>query len=277
MKRRRPPNQNALPVSAEFPEHTEQDDTLTLFFMCCHPVPDSVVRNCTHVAGGGRADHGRNCQCLPRSRRRPWPSESAAPSTASRLRAFPFQLPSSDERGQTASRCAARAVSHLQRGLHHQRRTELAAARTFEEAIRLTRSVFASLPQDPEVAGLLALMLLTDARRHARTGPDGDLIPLIEAGQNALGSRRRFRRASQLLRRLFPKVRSAVISCRLPSRPFMTKRNAPEDTDWPQILALYELLKRIIGQPDGGAQSRYCRGDGAWGNERIGTPRWARF
>ena len=71
-------------------------------------------------------------------------------------------------------------------------RTDLSA-----EAIRLTRLVHRLLPDDAEVAGLLALMLLTDARRPARTGPDGELIADGRSGPQPLGRRRRSPRASR--------------------------------------------------------------------------------
>ena len=85
------------------------------------------------------------------------------------------------ERAERLERRAARALSDLQRGLREQQPARrCSAAISSNEAIRLTRAVHHLLPDDGEVAGLLALMLLTDARRAARTGPDGELIPLAE-------------------------------------------------------------------------------------------------
>ena len=117
------------------------------------------------------------------------------------------------------------------------------------EAIRLTRAIHRRLPDDPEVAGLLALMLLTDARRPARTGADGELIPLDKQDRQlwnreaiAEGSRARQPRRCR-------RDRSARISCRRRSPPCTTKPRRAEDTDWPQILALYTLLERMSDNP----------------------------
>jgi len=122
-------------------------------------------------------------------------------------------------------------------------RTELSA-----EAIRLTRLVHGTLPADPEVAGLLALMLLTDARRATRTGPDGRLIPLDEQ------DRSRWDRVSiaegvALLSGALP--RGSVGPYQLQAAVAAVHDEAPsaEETDWPQILALYGVLARVSDSP----------------------------
>ena len=95
------------------------------------------------------------------------------------------------------------------------------------EAIRLTRAVRKLLPDDGEVAGLLALMLLTDARRAARTGPEGELIPLTEQDRTLWdqAADRRGRRAAH--RGAVEGLGRRRTSCRPPSPPFTTKRRAP--------------------------------------------------
>jgi predicted RNA polymerase sigma factor len=116
------------------------------------------------------------------------------------------------------------------------------------EAIRLTRQLRASLPEDGEVAGLLALMLLTDARRPARTGPDGALVPLAEQDR------------SQWIAGAIAEGIGLITGAlaRAPIGPYQLQAAIAavhdeaaraEDTDWRQILGLYELLNRIAPGP----------------------------
>src|SRR5690606_27387307 len=125
---------------------------------------------------------------------------------------------------------------------------DLHRAELTAEAIRLTRAVHRLLPGDGEVAGLLALMLLTEARRPARTGPDGALIPLAEQDRglwDAAAIQEGVALITDTLRRGAPgpyQVQAAIAA---------VHDEAPraEDTDWPQILALYELLARWEHNP----------------------------
>jgi predicted RNA polymerase sigma factor len=116
------------------------------------------------------------------------------------------------------------------------------------EAIRLTRVVHNVLPNDSEVAGLLALMVLTDARRRARTGPDGELIPLAEQDR-ALWDHNAIAEGIALISRTLP--RGSVGAYQLQAAIAAVHDEAPraEDTDWPQILALYSVLKRMSDNP----------------------------
>src|SRR5262249_1841204 len=111
------------------------------------------------------------------------------------------------------------------------------------EAIRLTRALHHLLSHDAEVAGLLALMLLTDARRPARTGPDGELIPLAEQDRS-LWDRKAIVEGVALITQTLS--RGSVGPYQLQAAIAAVHDEAPrvEDTDWPQILALYGLLKR---------------------------------
>jgi len=116
------------------------------------------------------------------------------------------------------------------------------------EAIRLTRQLHARRPGDGETAGLLALMLLTDARRAARTGPDGSLIPLDEQDRSLWDS-------AKIAEGL------ALVSAALPAGPVgpyqvqaaiaavHDEAKSVDTTDWPQILGLYELLEQLAPGP----------------------------
>ena len=122
-------------------------------------------------------------------------------------------------------------------------RTDLTA-----EAIRLTRSVHRLLPDDGEVAGLLALMLLTDARRPARTGPDGSLIPLSEQDRSRWDDQS-IEEGRALVAHVLAsgpvgpyQVQGAIAAVHSEAR-------VPAETDWPQIKALYDVLARLAPNP----------------------------
>ena len=125
---------------------------------------------------------------------------------------------------------------------------DLARTDLSDEAIRLTRGVYAALPDDPEVAGLLGLMLLTDARRPARAGADGELVPLAEQ------DRTRWDRAligegvkliTECLRR--GQIGEYQVQAAIAAVHDQAARYA--DTDWSEIVPLYRLLERMTGNP----------------------------
>jgi predicted RNA polymerase sigma factor len=125
----------------------------------------------------------------------------------------------------------------------HLQRLDLA-----REAVRLTRNTNALLPDNPEVAGLLALMLLTDARRAARTGPDEELIPL-DKQDRTLWDRAEISEGIELLTAALSKGSVGLYQLQAAIAAVHDEAERLEDTDWPQILALYELLKRVSPSP----------------------------
>ena len=116
------------------------------------------------------------------------------------------------------------------------------------EAMRLTRSAKKLLPEDAEVTGLLALMLLTDARRAARTGPDEELIPLDKQNRS-LWDRAEIAEGTELLTAALSKGTVGLYQLQAAIAAVHDEAALAEDTDWPQILALYELLKRVSPGP----------------------------
>ena len=124
----------------------------------------------------------------------------------------------------------------------------LSRADLTDEAIRLARLLHQALPDDPEVAGLLALMLLTDARRPARTGPAGELVPLAEQ------DRTRWRaelidEGVALVTGALPKGAIGPYQLQAAIAAVHDEAARAEDTDWPQILALYRLLEQVGPNP----------------------------
>jgi len=126
--------------------------------------------------------------------------------------------------------------------------TELQRTDLSNEAIRLTRTLHGLLPKDGEVAGLLALMLLTDARRAARTGAIGELIPLDEQNR-ALWDRALIAEGTALVSDALSNGSIGSYQLQAAIAALHDEAARPEDTDWPQILALYGLLRQMSDNP----------------------------
>ena len=126
------------------------------------------------------------------------------------------------------------------------------------------------MPDDPEVAGLLALMLLTDARRAARTGPGGELIPLDEQDRTLLDARL-IEEGIALVSSALP--RESVGPYQLQAAIAAVHDEAPlaKDTDWPQILALYGLLEQMSDNPMVALNRAIAAAMGAWSGCRAGA------
>src|SRR5271154_3102689 len=164
-------------ASLEIEADMDPDDTLILLFMCCHPAltPSSAIALTLRAVGGLTTAEIANAFLVPEATMAQRISRAKQNIKASGV---PFRLPSPHERTERLP-----AVLHVLYLIFsegytssigsHLQRFDLAC-----EAIRLTRNAKSLIPDSPEVAGLLALMLLTDARRAARTGPDEELIPL---------------------------------------------------------------------------------------------------
>src|SRR5271166_1964327 len=114
--------------------------------------------------------------------------------------------------------------------------------------MRLTRLVHHVQPDDTEVAGLLALMLLTDARRLARTGTEGELIPLAQQDRS-LWDRQQIAQGVALLSATLPKGSVGPYQLQAAIAAVHDEAARADDTDWPQILALYDLLRRMSDNP----------------------------
>ncbi len=250
--RRRRETAAAIELDATVPApgaelETAEDDTLILLFMCCHPAltPSSAIALTLRAVGGLTTAEIAHAFLVP---------EATMAQRISRAKhsiktsGVPFQLPSHEER---AGRL--RSVLHVLYLIFNEGYTSTAGPQLHRpelstEAIRLARAVYRSLPEDAEAAGLLALMLLTDARRTARTGPAGELIPLTQQDRS-LWDRQEISEGTALLTAALSK--GAVGAYQLQAAIAAVHDEAPrvEDTDWPQILALYDLLKRMSGNP----------------------------
>jgi len=237
---------NQTPASA-FENGTEQDDTLVLLFMCCHPAltPSSAIALTLRAVGGLTTIEIANAFLVPEATMAQRISRAKQSIKASGV---PFSLPTDEDRAQRL-----RVVLHVlylifNEGYTSSAGPNLQRSELSGEAIRLTRAVHKLLREDCEVAGLLALMLLTDARRAARTGPDGELIPLTKQDRT-LWDLKQISEGIALLTATLPKGSVGPYQVQAAVAAVHDEAVRAEDTDWPQILALYDLLKRMSDNP----------------------------
>jgi RNA polymerase sigma factor (sigma-70 family) len=226
---------------------SESDDTLILLFMCCHPslTPTSQIALTLRAVGGLSTAEVARAFLVPEATmtRRISRAKQAIKDSG-----IPFAMPSGEDRLERL-----RAVLHVLYLIFNEgyastsgpnlQRNELAT-----EAIRLARLVHRLLPSDGEVAGLLALMLLTDARRRARTGPHGELIPMAEQDRS-LWDTESIAEGVALVTEALPRGPIGPYQLQAAIAALHDEALSAEDTDWPQIVALYELLLRLADNP----------------------------
>nr|WP_281352319.1 DUF6596 domain-containing protein [Phytoactinopolyspora alkaliphila] len=228
-------------------EGEPDDDTLTVLLMCCHPVlpPASAIALTLRAVGGLTTAEIANAFFVPEttmgqriSRAKQRIKASGATFSAPAEDEWPARLASVVHtlylvfnEGYTAS-----AGADLQR-------TDLTA-----EAIRLTRMLLRLRPDEAEVAGLLALMLLTDARRAARTDQHGSLIPLAEQRRD-LWDQARIAEGIGLLTRTLGSAPVGPYQLQAAINAVHDEAPSADETDWPQILALYDVLDRVAPGP----------------------------
>jgi RNA polymerase sigma factor (sigma-70 family) len=225
----------------------DQDDTLILLFMCCHAAltPSSAIALTLRAVGGLTTAEIASAFLVPEATMAQRISRAKNSIKASGV---PFRLPTSRERIERL-----RVVLHVlylifSEGYTTSAGPQLQRLELSHEAIRLARVVHSLLPDDTEVAGLLALMLLTDARRTARTGPDEELIPLTKQDRS-LWDRDEIAEGIALLTATLGKGSIGAYQLQAAIAAMHDEAARAEDTDWPQILALYDLLKRMSDNP----------------------------
>jgi predicted RNA polymerase sigma factor len=228
-------------------ESRDHDDTLTLLFLCCHPAltPASQVALTLRAVGGLTTTEVAQAFLMPEATMAPRISRAKQRIKAA---GASFEMPNAQEWARRLD-----AVLHVlylvfNEGYTASSGPDLHRGELTTEAIRLTRMVHRSLPDDGEVGGLLALMLLTDARRAARTGPDGALVPLAEQDRS--------RWDAVMIKEGTTLVTEAMSVS--PLGPYQLQAaiaalhvQAPRagDTDWEQIRILYGILTRIAPNP----------------------------
>jgi RNA polymerase sigma factor (sigma-70 family) len=220
---------------------TGVDDTLTLFQLCCHPslTESSQVALTLRAVGGLTTAEIARAFLVPEA------------TVAQRISRAKQKIKSSGaEFRMPPDFDAVLKVLYLvfNEGYTASSGSSLHREELSSEAIRLTRQLHAQLPDDGEVTGLLALMLLTDARRPARTRPDGALVPLDEQDRS--------RWNSEVIAEGISLISSTLSTAQLGPYQLQAaiaavhdEATRAEDTDWPQILGLYDVLHRIAPGP----------------------------
>ena len=225
----------------------DHDDTLTVMLLCCHPAltPAAAIPLTLRAVGGLTTREIAAAFLVPEATMAQRISRAKATLRASDV---PFAMPAPTDVPRRLA--LVRHVLYLlfNEGYATSAGPELVRVEVTGEAIRLTRMLRAAVPEDPEVTGLLALLLLTEARRPARSGPHGELVPLADQDRS-LWERALIvegvRLATDSLRAGHPgeytlQACIAVLHDQAPSTAA---------TDWPQVLALYDRLHGLTGSP----------------------------
>ncbi|QOY90714.1 RNA polymerase sigma factor [Paludibaculum fermentans] len=236
-----------LAPAPDFEPDSMQDDTLILLFMCCHPAltPSSAIALTLRAVGGLTTAEIARAFLVPEAT---MAQRISRAKQSIRSSGVPFRLPTQQERAERLRSALHVLYLIFNEGYTSSDGLELQRCELSLEAIRLTRAVHSLLPENAEVLGLLALMLLTDARRAARTGPNGELIPLAEQDRS-LWDQGRIVEGVRLISTALPKGAVGPYQLQAAVAAVHDEAVRVEDTDWPQILALYEVLRRMSDNP----------------------------
>jgi RNA polymerase sigma-70 factor (ECF subfamily) len=235
-------------LSPDDPESTENgDDRLRLFFTCCHPALDQqtqVALTLRCLAGLSTADVARLfltseatvSQRIVRAKRK------------IRETRIPYRVPDRDQLPDRLRAVLAVLYLMFTEGHTATRGGQLVRDELCDESIRLARALRELMPAEPEVTALLALLLLTDARRAARRSATGDLVPLAEQDR----SRYDYRTIAEGRYLLSQAIRSAPVNqyaVQAAIAALHAEAPTAADTDWPQIVRLYRILRTVAPSP----------------------------
>lgn len=234
-----------VPPARRMPQ--ESDDTLVLLFMCCHP----SLSVASQIALTLRAVGGLTTPEIARAFLVPEATMTRRITRAKqtvRESGIPFRMPRDADRADRLG-----AVLHVLYLVFNEGYAGTSAGTVYRaelsaEAIRLTRMLHRLVPGDTEVQGLLALMLLTDARRHARAGAGGELIPMAEQDRR-LWNADYIAEGVELINHALRGGDPGLYQLQAAIAAIHDEAADAASTDWPQILALYDLLLQASANP----------------------------
>jgi RNA polymerase sigma factor (sigma-70 family) len=241
------PPEEQLALAADEECVTERDDTLDLLFMCCHPVltSSSAIALTLRAVGGLTTLEVAKAFLVPEATMAQRISRAKQSIKAS---AIPFETPGSEERAARLS-----AVMHVvylifSEGYTATSGPELQRSDLSDEALRISRLLHRLVPDDDEIAGLLSLMLLTNARRRARTGPAGELIPLDQQDRT-LWDQSAIAEGIALVTATLSQGSGGYYQLQAAIAALHDEAASTDETDWAQILGLYGRLLRMSDNP----------------------------
>jgi predicted RNA polymerase sigma factor len=244
---RRSREQSALLQETAHGDVSDRDDTLLVLFMCCHPslTPASAIALTLRAVGGLTTAEIASAFLV---------SETTMAQRIARAKqrikssGVPFRMPTEDERAARLRTVLRVVYLIFNEGYAASAGRDLQRADLADEAIRLGRILHRSLPEEAEVDGLLALLLLVDARRPARTSSAGEPVPLAEQDR-AQWDRARIAEGLELLDGSIGKGAVGEYQIQAAIAAVHDRAQRAEETDWRQILALYGLLEQLTGNP----------------------------
>jgi RNA polymerase sigma factor (sigma-70 family) len=241
------PQAELLSRSADAEPTADRDDSLALLFLCCHPALSQPSR----IALTLRAVGGLTTAQIAAAFLVPEATMAQRISRAKQtIRAcgMPLRLPEEATHAERLGEVLHVLYLIFNEGYTTTDGADLTAPALSSEAIRLTRLLHRLLPDDTETAGLLALMLLTDARRPARIGADSDLVPLAEQDRDQW-NRRLIAEGIDLISKTLPRGQIGPYQLQAAIAAVHDEAEHVDATNWPQILTLYELLEHITPNP----------------------------
>jgi predicted RNA polymerase sigma factor len=222
-----------------------EDDSLVLLYMCCHPDlgPTAQVPLTLRAVGGLTTAEIARAYLVPE------PTMAQRISRAKqKLKGVTFTLPSREDRDSRRGAVLQTLYLIFNEGYTSSSGPDLHRVELSAEAIRLARMAHRLEPDDPEIQGLLALMLLTDARRPARIDATGALVPMAEQDRTQW-TRAAIDEGTALVTRAMSMGRVGPYQLQAAIAAVHAEARHADDTDWAQILALYTLLERMGHNP----------------------------
>jgi RNA polymerase sigma-70 factor (ECF subfamily) len=235
-------DKHAQMITLATPEENapEPQDTLRLIFTCCHPAlaPDAQVALTLRTLGGLTTEEIARAFVTPTAT---IAQRIVRAKTKIKLAGIPYAVPENDQLAERLPAVLAVIYLVFNEGYSASAGPELIRADLCREAIRLSRDLAALLPHEREPAGLLALLLLTDSRRAARTDENGGIV-LLEDQDRRRWDRAQVAEGVALLEATLRRGPAGTYTLQAAIAALHAQAPTPAATDWPQIVALYGLL-----------------------------------